>query len=323
MVTVGVHVSIAKSIDLAVDRAREIGCDTFQIFSRSPRGWGYKDLTGEQVKAFREKMKESGIAVPVDHMPYLPNLASPRGEHYRKSVDTLKAELHRSGQLGIPYLVTHLGHYHDEGKEGGYAGVIGAVNEAFPAVENDVMLLLETTANEKNTVGGTFEDIRHIMDGIDIPERVGVCFDTCHTFVAGYELRTAEGIWKTMDHFDEVIGLSRLKVVHLNDAVGAFGSHRDYHEHIGMGTIGEEGFRSILHHPVFARLPLICETPVDDRRDDRGNILKVRELAGNRDQAATGTGRREPGRVNPAGFRSARERRRASGAARTRRPGSA
>ena len=280
MVTVGVHVSIAKSIDLAVDRAKEIGCDTFQIFSRSPRGWSFKDLTDEQVKAFREKMKASGIAVPVDHMPYLPNLASPKGEHYSRSVDTLEAELGRAAQLGIPYLVTHLGHYHDEGKEGGYDGVIGAINEAFQVVKNDVMLLLETTSGEKNTVGGTFEDIRRILDGISEPKRVGVCFDTCHTFVAGYELRTPEGIGETLDHFDEIIGLSRMKVIHLNDAKGEFGSHWDRHEHVGMGTIGEDGFRNILHNPVFSRLPLICETPVDERRDDVGNIRTVRELAG-------------------------------------------
>ena len=279
MVTVGVHVSIAKSIDLAVDRAKEIGCDTFQIFSRSPRGWSFKDLTDVQVNAFREKLKASGIAVPVDHMPYLPNLASPKGEHYSRSVDTLKAELGRAGQLGIPYLVTHLGHYHDEGKEGGYDGVIGAIGEAFLSAKNDVMLLLETTSGEKNTVGGTFEDIRHILDGISEPGRVGVCFDTCHTFVAGYELRTPEGIGETLDHFDEIIGLSRLKVIHLNDAKGEFGSHWDRHEHIGLGSIGEEGFRNILHHPVFARLPLICETPEDERRDDAGNIRTVRELA--------------------------------------------
>jgi len=317
MVTVGVHVSIAKSIDLAVDRAKEIGCDTFQIFSRNPRGWGFKDLAGEQVKAFRDKMKASGIRFPVDHMPYLPNLASPQGPHYRKSVDTLKAELHRSGQLGIPYLVTHLGHYHEEGKEGGHGGVIGAVAEAFSEVENEVMLLLETMADEKNSVGGTFEDIRLIMDGIGEPERVGVCFDTCHTFVAGYELRTPEGFGETMDRFDEIVGLRNLKVVHLNDAKGDLGSHLDRHEHIGMGQIGEEAFRHILKHPALARLPLVCETPVDDRRDDRGNILKVRELAG--DAGAPATGKEREGGKNPPGFHSAREKRKASGPAKKRR----
>ncbi|HXW99016.1 MAG TPA: deoxyribonuclease IV [Methanomicrobiales archaeon] len=313
MVTVGVHVSIAKSIDLAVDRAREIGCDAFQIFSRNPRGWAFKDLEDGKVAEFRRKLGESGIAYPVDHMPYLPNLASPKGEHYRKSVDTLKAELHRSGQLGIPYLVTHLGHFHDEGKEGGYQGVIGAVNDAFAAVNNDTMLLLETTAGEQNTVGGTFEDLRHILDGIEDRKRAGICFDTCHTFVAGYELRTPEGLGETMDHFDAEVGLPLLKVVHLNDAKGGFGSHRDYHEHIGLGAIGEEGIKNILHHPAFARLPLICETPVDERRDDVGNLRKVRELAGTGSGTATGRDHEEPGRVNPAGFFSARERRKPSG----------
>ena len=163
MVTVGVHVSIAGSIDLAVDRAKKIGCDTFQIFSRNPRGWKFKDLAEEQVKAFREKIRESGIAIPVDHMPYLPNLASPKGDNYAQSLATLEAELVRSGQLGIPYLVTHLGHHKGAGKEAGYGGVIGAITEAFSSVKNDVMLLLETTAGDTNSVGGTFEDIRHIL----------------------------------------------------------------------------------------------------------------------------------------------------------------
>ena len=279
MVTVGVHVSIAGSIDLAVDRAKKIGCDTFQIFSRNPRGWKFKDLAEEQVKAFREKIRESGIAIPVDHMPYLPNLASPKGDNYAQSLATLEAELVRSGQLGIPYLVTHLGHHKGAGKEAGCGGVIGAITEAFSSVKNDVMLLLETTAGDTNSVGGTFEDIRHILDGVGQPKRVGVCFDTCHTFVAGYELRTSEGIGATLDHFDEIIGLSRMKVIHLNDAKGEFGSHWDRHEHIGLGSIGEEGFRHLLHNPVFSRLPLICETPEDERRDDVGNIRMVRELA--------------------------------------------
>jgi deoxyribonuclease-4 len=141
------------------------------------------------------------------------------------------------------------------------------------------MLLLETTADEKNSVGGTFEDLRAILDGIDERKRVGICYDTCHTFSAGYDLRTPEALGETLDHFNDVVGLSLLNVVHLNDARGELGGHLDRHEHIGMGSIGDEGFRTFLHHPVFRDLPLICETPVDDRRDDRGNLAKVRELA--------------------------------------------
>jgi deoxyribonuclease-4 len=141
------------------------------------------------------------------------------------------------------------------------------------------MLLLENTAGEKNSVGSSFEHIRGIMDGLDAQDRVGVCFDTCHAFAAGYELRTEEGIAETLAQFDEQVGIRNLRIVHLNDSKGDRGSGLDRHEHIGMGFIGENGFRRILHYPAFKDLLLICETPVDNRRDDTGNIAKVRELA--------------------------------------------
>jgi deoxyribonuclease IV len=279
MVKVGVHVSIAGSLDLAVDRAKDAGCDVFQIFSRNPRGWMYKPLTDEDAALFRSKVKTTGL-LPVDHMPYLPNPASPKPEIYEKSVDTLTEELDRCGRLKIPYLVTHLGHHLGDGITGGRSRVIKAIGTALGASGNDVMLLLENTAGEKNSVGSSFEHIRAIMDELPFPGRVGVCFDTCHAFAAGYELRTAEGFDDTLAQFDDQIGIRNLKVIHLNDTKGDRGSGLDRHEHIGMGFIGEDGFRRILHHRTISPLPLICETPVDDRRDDRGNITKVRELAG-------------------------------------------
>ncbi|HUT39490.1 MAG TPA: deoxyribonuclease IV [Methanoregula sp.] len=278
MVKVGVHVSIAGSLDLAVDRARDAGCDVFQQFSRNPRGWGYKPLSDDDCETYRAKIKATGI-IPVDHMPYLPNLASPKQEIYKKSVPALAAELDRCGRLGIPYLVTHLGHHLGDGMAGGRARVIRAINTALGESDTSVMLLLENTAGEKNSVGSSFEHIRGIMNGIDAQERVGVCFDTCHAFAAGYELRTEEGIAETLAQFDEQVGIRNIKIVHVNDTKGDRGSGLDRHEHIGMGFIGENGFRRILHHPAFKNLLLVCETPVDERRDDAGNILKVRELA--------------------------------------------
>jgi len=279
MVKVGVHVSIAGSLDLAVDRARDAGCDVFQIFSRNPRGWAFKPLSDEDAALFRSKVKTTGI-LPVDHMPYLPNLATPKPDLYEKTVDTLKAELDRCGRLKVPYLVTHLGHHLGDGIAGGRMRVTRAINEALGASDNDVMLLLENTAGEKNSVGSSFEHIRAILDELPFPGRIGVCFDTCHAFAAGYELRTEEGLADTLAQFDEQVGLRHLRVIHLNDTKGDRASGLDRHEHIGMGFIGEDGFKRILHHRVFSGLPLICETPVDDRRDDRGNIEKVRELAG-------------------------------------------
>ncbi len=277
-VRVGVHVSIAGSLDLAVDRAKDAGCDVFQMFSRNPRGWGFKPLADDDCTLFKQKIKTTGL-LPVDHMPYLPNFASPKSENWDKSVQTLQAELDRCGRLGIPYLVTHLGHHLGDGIAGGRARVIKAVNTALETSDNDVMLLLENTAGEKNSVGSSFEHIQAIINGIEKSDRVGICFDTCHAFAAGYELRTEDGLAATLVQLDKTLGIDRLKVIHVNDTKGDLGSGLDRHEHIGMGFIGEDGFRRILHNPVFSRLPLICETPVDDRRDDRGNIQAVRDLA--------------------------------------------
>jgi deoxyribonuclease-4 len=277
-VKIGVHVSIAGTIDLSVDRALERGCDVFQIFSRNPRGWGFKPLNDTDIGNFQAKIKSTKI-LPVDHMPYLPNLATPKDDMYEKSIATLQAELGRCADLGIPYLVTHLGHHLGDGMAGGRARVIKAINAAIEGSDKRVMLLLENTAGEKNSAGSSFEHIAAILNGLKEPGRIGICFDTCHAFAAGYELRTDEGIQETLASFDELIGLDHLKIVHLNDAKGDRGSALDRHEHIGMGFIGEDGFRRILHHPVFATLPLVCETPDDDRRDDKGNLAKVRELA--------------------------------------------
>ncbi len=278
MVKVGVHISIAGSLDRAVDRAKAAGCDVFQMFSRSPRGWGFAPLSDEIRAAFTDKIRSSGI-IPVDHMPYLPNLASPKPDIHEKSIAALSAELDRCGRLDIPYLVTHLGHHLGDGIAGGRSRVIGAINAALENSGNNVILLLENTAGEKNSVGSSFGHIRGIMDGVEKINRIGVCLDTCHAFAAGYELRTETGIEGTLAEFDDQIGIKNLRIIHLNDSKGDRGSALDRHEHIGMGFIGEDGFRRILHHPVLSVLPLICETPVDDRRDDVGNIEKVRELA--------------------------------------------
>ena len=308
--TVGCHISIAGSIDKSVDRAVKRGCDTFQMFTRNPRGWKLKPLDDTVVAAFAEKLKSSGISPVVDHMPYLPNLASPKSEVYEKSIDALATELERCRILGIPYLVTHLGSHLGEGKEEGIKRLIYGINTVFEELndnnkntdrseshseadeageaakadeadreERDVMLLLENTAGTKNSVGGSFEDIGRIIKGIRQDYRVGICLDTCHTFAAGYELRTETGLSETVQQFQDNIGIDRLKIIHLNDSKGELGSHLDRHEHIGLGKIGEEGMIRILNRSEFRHLPLILETPVDERRDDPGNIMKVRELA--------------------------------------------
>jgi deoxyribonuclease-4 len=278
MVRVGVHVSIAGGIANAVDRAAEKGCDVFQIFSRSPRGWRSKDLSKDESTNFVARLEKSGIGPVFDHMPYLPNLASPDEDIYRQSVSTLTEELIRCAQLQIPFLVTHLGSHRGSGQGKGLSRLVEAISAAFSETENQVMLLLENTAGTKNSMGGSLGDIEAIIDALDT-KRVGVCLDTCHLFGAGYELRTPEGIASTLGEFDNLIGLDKLKLVHLNDSKGDLGSALDRHEHIGLGKIGEDGFRSILGNKTIKSLPMILETPIDSRRNDQGNLMVARELA--------------------------------------------
>jgi len=279
LLKIGFHVSIIGRIDEAIDRAVEIGCNTFQIFTRNPRSWKAEDLKREEVKAFIEKVERFDMQPVFAHMPYLANLASPRPNIYFLSVKTLKTELERCKILKIPYLVTHLGSHLGSGKSEGFRRIIKAINEAYSSVGGEVTLLLENTAGTKNSMGSSFEDIKYIIDNLKFPDFVGVCFDTAHAYAAGYDLRTQRAVQDVIRRFDEIIGFEKLRLVHLNDSRGGLGSHIDRHEHIGMGKIGEEGFRAILKSKL-GRLPLIMETPIDERRSDVENLLKVLELAG-------------------------------------------
>ena len=272
------HVSILGTIDQANDRARELGCDTFQIFTRNPRGWEYKKLDREEVGEFRRKTASYNLNPVVAHMPYLPNLSSPKKLLYNKSVKSLTAELDRCATLGIPYIATHLGSHMGKGADLGLERIVGAVNTALSESQSDVMLLLENTAGTKNSMGSSFEDLKRILDRLDSRKRVGICFDTAHAYAAGYDLHSPRGVNDTISKFDSTIGIGLLRVIHLNDSQVGLGSGRDRHEHIGLGYIGEAGFKALFKHEAVQNLSLIMETPVDDRRDEAGNMRKVREL---------------------------------------------
>ena len=280
-IRVGCHVSIAGSIDKAVDRAKKIGCDTFQVFTGNPRGWNVKPLEDEVAAKFRDKVAASGMSPVVAHMPYLPNLASPKNELYEKSCEVLLRELSRCDALGIPYLVTHPGSHLGSGRDKGIERIAGAIDSALDSDSGETCILVENTSGSKNSVGGALEDIAEILDGLSDTGRrkTGVCFDTCHAWAAGYDLSTKEGLDETLEAFDSLIGLDKLKVIHLNDSKGELGGHLDRHEHIGLGKIGEDGMRNILTEGRISHLPFICETPVNDIRDDAGNLAKVRELS--------------------------------------------
>lgn len=276
---VGFHVSISGGVDRAVDRAAEVGCDAFQIFTRNPRSWKYSELDAGTVEAFRRKRAESGFDPVFGHMPYIMNLATPHDGVYSRSVESLSVGMGRCSSLGIPFLVTHLGSHLGSGVEAGVGRVVDALDAVLGDDGSDVVVLLENGAGAANVVGSRFEELGLILGGVGYPERVAVCLDTCHAFVAGYDLRTPEALGETLDCFDAAVGLDRIGLVHLNDSVGGLGSGMDHHEHVGLGEIGVEGFRAILGSPLIG-CPLIMETPMDDRRGDVENLAFVRGLVG-------------------------------------------
>jgi len=278
---VGLHVSIAGSIDKSVDNAVAMGCSAFQIFTRNPRGWAAKPLSKNDITSFKEKLVTSKIDrfATVAHMPYLPNLSSPEDDPFAKSLNSLIDEIKRCSKLGIPYLVAHLGSHKGTGDKNGIEKLVKAFTNAAKETGDDVTILLENTAGQKNSVGSDFEQLASILSQLKPEKRFGVCLDTCHAFAAGYDLRTKKAAALTLEKFGKAVGFERLKIVHLNDSKGEIGCNIDRHEHIGLGQIGEVGLTQVIKFSNSKNIPIILETPIDERRDDLGNIEKVKELA--------------------------------------------
>ena len=266
---------------MAVDRALKLGCNTFQIFTRNPRGWQQSPLTEESIQLFRKKLSSSNLMLPLIHMPYLPNIASPVDQTYNRSVEVLTEELRRSSLLAVPYVVTHVGSHLGSGIKRGMARVVDACNKALELSGGSSTILLENTAGTRNSVGSTFEHLSEMIRRIKPQERIGICLDTCHAFAAGYDLRTVYDVRHTLQLLHSIIGIDFLKAVHVNDSKGSLGEGLDRHEHLGMGQIGEGGLRAFLNQKPLSKVPTIIETPIDGRRDDVGNLKKLRELGQN------------------------------------------
>ena len=277
---IGAHVSISGSVDRAVDNAIERECSAFQIFTRNPRSWFAKDLDIIDLNRFKEKLQASKIdrMAICAHMPYLPNLSSPEDDGYEKSIKSMIKEVERCDKLGIPYLVTHLGSHKGSGEENGIKRLTDALNKVA-RTEADVMILLENTAGQKNSVGSDFAQLAEIFSKCKPVKKFGVCLDTCHAFVAGYDLRTKTAVQKTMKEVDDTVGITNLKILHLNDSKGEINSNRDRHDHIGLGEIGTEGLGEMIKIMNKNRIPIVLETPIDDTRDDFENIKQAKSLA--------------------------------------------
>jgi len=279
---IGAHLSISGGLHKALLRGKELACDTIQIFTKSNMQWKARDLAEKEIKLFKKTLVETGIGPVVGHDTYLINLASPDKETYKKSVDSFIVEMLRSESIGVPYLVMHPGAHMDKGEKWGLKRIASSLNTVFKATKGThVTVLLETTAGQGTNLGYAFDHLAQIMDMSEEPERLAVCYDTCHTFAAGYDIRTKKAYNATLREFDKVIGLDRVKVFHFNDARKQLGSRVDRHEHIGKGLIGLEAFRFILTDPRFRDTPKILETPkgeIKGRSWDEVNLKTLRKL---------------------------------------------
>ena len=282
----GVHVSIAGGLLEALERANRLSCGTIQIFSRSPRGGPAPALPPDDLARFRQRVREADYVPLVVHAPYILNLAAPDASVYQRSLALYREEYRRCLQIGARYLVTHVGSHRGEGEAAGITRVAAAVDKTLAGAPEGVMVLLENTAGSGQGLGYSFEQLAAMREQMTERKRVGICLDTAHLFASGYAIHTADGLEDTVAKCDAVLGLSHVKLIHLNESKVAFNSRVDRHWHIGEGHIGREAMERIVNQPRLRDLPWILETPKDSDDDDLRNLATVRALRGQRSAVA-------------------------------------
>lgn len=278
----GAHVSAAGGVDKVPARAREIDSVCLQLFTKQPNRWAEPPLEKEASRRFRRERDAQGIRVAGAHDSYLINLASPNPELWGRSLESFRRELARCVALDLDFLVTHPGNATDRDRPGGIARNARGLVRALEETPGRTRVLLELTAGSGTSVGGSFQDLAAILDRVpgELQPRLGICFDTCHAWAAGYDLREDyPGVW---DRFHDLLGLDRLALFHLNDSKHPLGSRKDRHEHLGQGSLGSEPFRRIMLDPRFRAVPKILETPKgsDPVENDLRNLAFLRGLRG-------------------------------------------
>jgi deoxyribonuclease-4 len=289
---IGVHLGTAGGVSNAVVRAKEIGANTLQIFSSSPRMWRPASIDPVQAARIHEFRAKYDIGPLAIHTSYLINLCSQTEEVRRKSIEGLRGEVERALTLGADYLVLHPGSWKGLSRHAGLRFAAESIERAmdgFPWQSTGFTLLIENTAGSECSLGGSFDQVAELVWLLRAHAPVAVCLDTCHTHVAGYDLVTANGYEETMIQIEATVGFDAVRVWHCNDAKAPRGSHLDRHQHVGKGTIGKEAFRRLLNDERFAHCAFIAETPVDEDGDEASNVRALKRLANN-----AGTPRREP-----------------------------
>ena len=261
MLTIGAHMSVAKGLDKAAGDVVKIEANTMQFFSRNPRGSSFKTYSEKEIQAFQKTRKGHNFGPLLAHAPYTLNLASAQEKVYEFACMVMKEDIARMDAIGIEYMVFHPGSHTGIGTEAGIQNIINGLNQAITGKEQ-IIILLETMSGKGSEIGVTFEELKAIRDGVEHPERIGVCLDTCHVFSAGYDIvNDLDGV---LDEFDRVLGLELLKAIHMNDSMMPFGAHKDRHATIGDGEIGKETLVKIMNHPRLQGIPIYLETPLED-----------------------------------------------------------
>lgn len=259
---IGSHMSIAKGLDRTAQNAVELHANTMQFFSRNPRGSSFRTPSPDEIRTFQKIRQENRMGPLLAHAPYTMNLAGSQASVSEFARMVIREDLSRMNALGIELFVFHPGSHTGAGTAPGIQRIIDGLNQAVTGQEHTT-ILLETMSGKGTEIGSRFEELRAIRDGLQYPQRVGICLDTCHVFSAGYDIvHDLDGV---LSEFDRVLGLSLLKAVHLNDSMTPFASHKDRHAVLGTGTIGLDAILRLMRHPALKNIPFFLETPLDDR----------------------------------------------------------
>lgn len=261
MLTIGTHMSIAGGLVKMAENVVKIQANTMQIFSRNPRGSGYRTYDEAEIIRFWQIREEHKLGPVLAHAPYTLNLASAKEGVYEFACKVIREDIARMDSLGIENIVFHPGSHTGIGADEGIQNIIAGLNQAITGKEK-ITVLLETMSGKGTEIGASFEELRAIREGMTHPEKVGICLDTCHVFSAGYDIvNDLDGV---LAEFDRVLGLGLLRAIHLNDSLMPFASHKDRHATIGDGEIGLSALLRVLEHPLLGGLPIYLETPLDD-----------------------------------------------------------
>ncbi|RKZ29146.1 deoxyribonuclease IV [bacterium] len=276
--------SIAGGPHTAFARGEKSGCTAIQIFTKNQNRWAAKSLDDAEIAKFDTERERTGIFC-FAHAAYLPNLASPDKALWRKSIEAMKVEMERCDALGLPYLIFHPGSHISDTRKNGVERVARSLRELYDSGNFSVALTLEITAGQGTNLGNSFEELAEIIRLSGVGGLLKTCYDTCHAFAAGYDIREKGDYENTWREFDEILGIDKLAVIHLNDSKHDLGSRKDRHEHIGKGYIGLDGFRNIMNDDRLSNIPMVLETPKGlNTRDgsdidmDKVNLKTLREL---------------------------------------------